>query len=297
MGIYFAVHSAKKQLESDYTILAETLFTHPSQGFTFEHYAWAMLTISTRATDISIPGRKLPVKALVPMIDMINMAEGYSLPSTSLTTTLKGENMFEFRVEDSFAANDQILLKQSVCDNSLCFLLNHGYLPPKVERDYIPLNFIDPKDSSLLYLPILEDYAPSQALSKSLLQTKAQIVLHNQLSSARVGSAYLDSLYSMFRLLCATQKEVDEIIHLKSLSPTHSLISTSNESCAAESLLDLMESTRSSYATSLQHDELILKRVPQDEEELRLAILMRMKEKQIITDVIKSIVTKFPDLR
>merc|ERR1712137_386989 len=99
----------------------------------------------------------------------------------------------------------------------------------------------------------------------------------------------------MFRFLCATQKEIDEIIHNRSLISIYSVISDSNESCAVHSLYDLMESTLKSYSTSLKHDEFILNKIPPEDNEMKLAIQMRMREKRIIADIM-NLLENYPNV-
>lgn len=73
-----------------------------------------MLISSTRSYDIIIPGRNQPVKALVPMIDMINFGFGQSLPFTTLTLNKKENQYYEFSVQNTFEENSQVSKKNRI---------------------------------------------------------------------------------------------------------------------------------------------------------------------------------------
>ena len=77
-----------------------------------EHYNWAMLTVSTRAFDINIPNRKTPLKALIPILDIINMGASHpELKSAEITnefTEESGSPLVNFFINGNFNAGDQV---------------------------------------------------------------------------------------------------------------------------------------------------------------------------------------------
>ena len=80
---------------------------HPSQGFTFAHYNWATLTVTTRAIEIPLKTRKTPFKALVPLIDLMNSSP--SPKSASKFTPKEQENfIYSFSASRDFDAGEQV---------------------------------------------------------------------------------------------------------------------------------------------------------------------------------------------
>lgn len=68
-----------------------------------------MLLTSSRSYDLIIPERKNPVKALVPMIDMINFGLGYpELPHSKISVLKKDNEFFEFKIHNTFKENTQV---------------------------------------------------------------------------------------------------------------------------------------------------------------------------------------------
>lgn len=77
-----------------------------------EHYNWAMLTVSTRAFDINMPNRKTPLKALIPILDIINTGASHpELKSAEITnefTEESGSPLVNFFINGNFKAGDQV---------------------------------------------------------------------------------------------------------------------------------------------------------------------------------------------
>jgi hypothetical protein len=73
----------------------------------------------------------------------------------------------------------KILHRNVPCYNSLCTLLNHGYIPDSISTEHIPLNIIS--GNQVLYQDLIADYAPPEASTPEILQQKFDILAQNNL--------------------------------------------------------------------------------------------------------------------
>ena len=101
-------------------------YQHPQQGFTFEHYTWAMLIVASRTTEITFPGRKTPVRALVPILDLMNYHTEQSVAELTEQVHLK-EGIIDFVISNTIDANEQVCAGTS----------RYQYSYPKLIRDAI----------------------------------------------------------------------------------------------------------------------------------------------------------------
>jgi hypothetical protein len=211
-----------------------------------------MLIVSSRAREIRFPGRSSKVVALVPVLDMANDGLGMDSPLTDLIDSTLEAGWIRFSNTDPIHAGDQVLLRDGPCTTSVCLMLNHGVLPPSMPLDFITLNVLAPDDLSVLYLDLIREVSLEESQNEELLKKKASILSQNHLNVAQLGPAFVEGTVSVFRILCATEEDIQRLIDSQSFALTHKPMSDAVETCAEYVLTELIRETLRAFPTSLQ---------------------------------------------
>lgn len=79
-----------------------------------------MLIVASRTTEITFPGRKSPVRALVPVLDLMNYSTEQSVAELTDRVNLK-EGIIDFVIANNIEANEQV--RAQIVDDKEIYVL------------------------------------------------------------------------------------------------------------------------------------------------------------------------------
>ena len=79
-----------------------------------------MLIVASRTTEITFPGRKSPVRALVPVLDLMNYSIEQSVAELTDRVNLK-EGIIDFVIANNIEANEQV--RAQIVDDKEIYVL------------------------------------------------------------------------------------------------------------------------------------------------------------------------------
>jgi len=286
-----AIQHARQQLHKDYRVLAQNLFTHPAQGFTEAQYNWAMLYVSQHMEEFRLPSRPRPVKALVPLVQFMQVDPVRG----SLLTGTDGDllDMVDITLSGfDYTAGEPLRIRKPHCFTSQCLLLNYGVLPEEENPyDHLPLVVVSGGEAN--YQSVVADYLGEDSLTPEVFAAKADLLVAG--SATDVALASVDArLMTAFRTLAMTADELKQA--QETVTDENPLImyagrkiNDENEARASKILSEIVFNSLASYPTGILDDRQMLDELKNEEEEFKMAIRMRIREKELLLGVLQEL--------
>eukprot|EP01102_Stenamoeba_stenopodia_P015035 TRINITY_DN5081_c0_g2_i1.p1 TRINITY_DN5081_c0_g2~~TRINITY_DN5081_c0_g2_i1.p1 ORF type:complete len:323 (-),score=73.49 TRINITY_DN5081_c0_g2_i1:15-983(-) len=234
-----------------------------------EGFKWALSNIWSRTVPVRFPDQEHVVAALVPLVDMFNMADpsapdqikvGYDQNGIYYTATIDIPESTEIFARYGTLSNSQLLL-------------DYGFALEKNRDDFMSL-----------VMPLLE--SDSDELKQRKVDLIAAIGTANMI---RISRAHMpNDVIRIGRIIVATNEELDNV-NLDSFGEKP--VNSRNEQACMEFLIRGLSNALKSYGTTIEEDTKLLQTTKNHK--LRSAIILRKGEKLILRDVIQRIAKRY----
>lgn len=253
-----------------------------AENYSFDKFIWAMFVVWSRAIDLETGSKEAPTtRVLVPFLDMANHApQGKLRPewdATSNSIKVYAASAFRERTELRFAYGEK---------PSQYFLLQYGFIPENNPHECVEVTVH------------INENDPSRDKKEEILRKHGLDPRTRNFEWKPKGLDY--DLLAATRIIVMDDEEIQDDTTV-TLAVSGASASAVNDARTKAVLLKSISSFLEAYPTTLGEDNLYVARVNNaTAEELpgkrkRFAVLLRMREKQILLASANTIFKELPD--